>query len=152
MNLTAIRQAVADLASTVPGVRGYPYRNDSFVASGGDGLAAAMLIPGEPYVEYLRAMSGGQCEIHLVMQVRVPVVAEEAGQRRLDDLVSAGLGEARSIVDAIKPDDLPQTLGGLIEDLKIDEVRMGAEPGPDGATRYFGADFNIDILARRVHT
>jgi hypothetical protein len=151
VNLGAIRQAIADLASSVPGVRGYPYRPDNFVTSSGDGLVAAMLVNGEPYVDYLQAMSGGLSQIRFVMQVRSPAVAEISAQRQMDELVSAGLGEARSLIDAIKPDDLPQTLGGLIQDLKIPEVRMGNEIGPEGSIRYLGADFDIDVFARRLH-
>ena len=151
MNLSAIRQAIADLAETVPGVRGYAYRPDSFATSG-SGLVAAMLINGEPYVDYLQAMSGGLSQVRLIMQVRIPIVAEVDAQRQMDDLVSAGLGEARSVIDAIKPTDLPQTLDGLIHDLKIPEVRIGSETDPEtGKARYFGADFDIDVFAGRRH-
>lgn len=153
MNLADIRQAIADLATTVPGVRGYPYRPDNFVTHGGaGGLVAAMLVSGDPYVDYLQAMAGGLVQIRLVMQVRAPLVAEVNAQRQMDELVSAGLGEARSVVDAVKPGDLPQTLGGLVQDLKIPEVRMGGEVDETGAVRYYAADFDIDVFARRLHT
>lgn len=152
MNLPEIRQAIADLVGAVPNVRGYAYRPDNFVTSGGDGRVAAMLVPGEPYIDYLQAMAGGLSQIRLIMQVRIPVVAEVAGQRQLDELVSAGLGEAKSLLDALKPDDQPQTLGGLIQDLKIPEVRAGGEVDATGAVRYYGADFDIDVFARRLHT
>lgn len=152
MNLAEIRQAIADLAATVPGVRGYPYRPDNFATSG-SGLIAAMLTNGDPYVDYLQAMSGGLVQVRLVMQLRIPLIAEINAQRQMDDLVSAGLGEARSVIDAIKPGDLPQTLGGLVQDLKIPEVRMGSEQDPEtGKARYYGADFDLDVFARRLHT
>ena len=109
MNLELIARNLADVLSTVPGVRGYPCRVSNYVSSA-DGLVAAMVVPGPQLVDYYQAMSGGLAVLNWVIQVRVPAAAEEQAQMRLLRLLSAGAGEPESIYDTVKPDDLPQTL------------------------------------------
>lgn len=150
MNIPDIARGLADLVGQTPGVRGYPYRVSNF-ASSGDGLVAAMVVPGPEFVNYYEAMVGGQAMLRWVIQVRVPAVAEEKAFERLYRCLSAGVGEPESIYDTVKPDDLPQTLGGLIDDLRIGVARMGVSEEAEGAV-YIGADLEVDMLVSRRHT
>ena len=158
MNLGEIRAAIADLLNTIPGVRAYPYRRDNYATATGDGNTAIMVVPGDPYVDYYGenatmtgAALGGQSDVRLMLQVRVPRVSEEAAQIRLDELISTGTGEARSIYDTLRPNDHePQTLAGLIEGLGVISARVGiVEDTADGLS-YVGADIDLQMTARRV--
>jgi len=149
VNLELIARNLADVLSTVPGVRGYPCRVSNYVSSA-DGLVAAMVVPGPQLVDYYQAMSGGLAVLNWVIQVRVPAAAEEQAQMRLLRLLSAGAGEPESIYDTVKPDDLPQTLSGAIDDLKLAAARVGpADEHPD--TPYVGADIDVEMMVTRRH-
>jgi hypothetical protein len=76
-------------------------------------------------------------------------VSEEAAQVRVDELISSGTGEARSIYDTIRPADLQQRLGGLVDDVSVVAARVGIVEEQDGLT-YVGADIDLEIMARRV--
>jgi hypothetical protein len=150
VNLENVARELADLLSTVPGVRGYPCRVSNY-ASSTDGTVAAMVVPGPDFVDYYQAMSGGLAVLNWVIQVRVPAVAEEQAQMRLLRLLSAGVGEPESIYDTVKPLDLPQSLNGAIDDLKLGAARVGpADEHPD--TPYVGADIDVEMLVTRRHT
>jgi hypothetical protein len=154
VNVLDICVALKDLLNTVPGVRAYETRVDNYATSTGDGLTAVMVVPGNPLVGYYEnatmtgSTRGGICTLRLMLQVRVPRVSEVAAQKRIYELVSTGTGEARSIYDAIRPSDLQQTLGGLVDDIGVVTATVGVVEEQDGLT-YVGADIALEILARR---
>jgi hypothetical protein len=155
VNLGDIRVALADLLNTIPGVRGYPRRVDNYATSTGDGLSAVMVVPGNPYVAYYEngtmtgSVVGGLGTVRMMLQVRVPRADEVSAQIRVDELISSGTGEARSIYDTIRPADLQQRLGGLVDDVSVVAARVGIVEEQDGLT-YVGADIDLEIMARRV--
>jgi hypothetical protein len=155
VNILDICVAVRDVLNTIPGVRAYETRRDNFATSTGDGLTAVMVVPGDPLVDYLGggtmtgATRGGLCTLRLMLQVRVPRVDEVSAQKRVYELVSTGTGEARSIYDTLRPGDLQQTLGGLVDDIVPLSVRVGIVEEQDNVV-YVGADIQLEAMARRV--
>lgn len=154
MNILNICVAIKDLLNTIPGVRAYEVRKDSYATGTGDGMSAVMVVPGEPLVGYYEdgtmtgSARGGLCTLHLMLQVRVPRVDEVAAQKRVYELVSTGTGEARSIYDTLRPGDLQQTLGGLVDDLGVINARVGIVEEQENLV-YVGADIDLELKARR---
>lgn len=146
MNLQTIAENLAALADTCPGVRAYPFRRSQFVSSA-DADVAVIIVPADNWVDYYSAMRGGQCIVRWTLQIRIPIVSEEHAQRRLMGLLSAGTGTV-SLYDTIKPGDLPQTLSGVIHDLKLDSARPVTEDWDDVV--YLGADVAVEMLADRM--
>lgn len=150
MNLTAIRAELGQLIEQVDGVRVYLQPEDAIYTS--TATAQAVVIrDGEPYIEYLHAMQGGMALVRLRLEIVAQRTNMRAAQQRIDELVSAGLGENRSIYDAVKPNDLQQTLNGEIDDLKIIEA-SGLEERNVGDVNYLGCDLEIEMIVRRLHT
>ena len=152
MNLTAIRAELGQLLEQIGGVRVYLQAEDSVYSS--TATAQALVIrDGSPYVDYYAegAMKGGQSLVRMVVEIVAPRTSMRSAQARIDELCSAGIGESRSIYDAVKPDDLPQTLNGEIHDLRIMSA-SGLEERNIGDVSYLGCDIAIEMLVGRLHT
>lgn len=149
MNLQTIAENLAAVLETISGVRAYTYRRSQFATSG-DADVAIMVVPDSPFIDYYEAMVGGQGIVRWTLQVRIPAVAEDAAHRRLYALLSAGAGETVSIIDTVKPNDLQQTLSGVIDDLKLGAVTVGVAEEQNGAV-YIGADIGVEMLVPRRH-
>lgn len=153
MNLAGIADALADKLAVIPGVRAYPRRVSNFASATGDGSTAIMVTPGDPLVGYYEngtmtgSTRGGLGTVRYTLQARVPVVSEQQAQTRLYELASTGGDEARSVYDALRPDDLPQTLGGLVDDVGVVSATVVTEDIAD--VTYLGVDFAVEVMARR---
>lgn len=125
LDLVAIRRAVADrIRSTAHAakvdVQAYVQPQPMFPIIG--------VFPGTgDYVSYFETM-GPNGEADVILELRT-VVAYGAidSQILLDEMLSSGTGQTKSIIDALMAD---RTLGGVVEDcvpLKSRTVTLGAE-------------------------
>lgn len=147
MDLAAISAALCDQLSSIDNVRVYDgYQDAVFTGTG----IALMVRPGEPWVSYLEAMDGGSSTLRYVIEIVVQRSNLRSAQARIAELVSAGVGNTRSIYDAVKPDDLPQTLGGVISDLVLRQA-SGMSDKQFGTFEYLGVDIDVEMMATRLH-
>jgi hypothetical protein len=98
------------------------------------------------YISYLEASSGGQVQIRFDLRVYVQFTDYGASQRRLDDLLSAGSGETRSLVDAVLGD---RTLGGTVMDCVPLEASV-SELATIAQIDYLAASLECLVLAQRT--
>lgn len=102
MNLTAIRSRLADVISGVPDVRAYSEFPDQVATSSGS-YTAVVLVPGDPYVaDYHATMSKGLAEVRFRATIIIQRASIDAAQRRLDELLSSGTAELRSLIDVVQ--------------------------------------------------
>lgn len=147
MDLAAIPAALCEELRTIDNVRVYDgYQDAVFTGTG----IAVVVRPGDPWVDYIGAMSGGQSTLRYVIEIAVQRANLRSAQTRLAELVSAGIGNTRSIYDAVKPDDLPQNLGGVVSDLVLRQA-SGMTDKQYGTFEYLGVDIDVEMQATRLH-
>lgn len=146
MILSGIREALADRVSDVPGCRGIPYPPDSIPTGN---AVAVTVTPDSTYVDYHRAFVGGLAYVNLTVTVWVPAADMRSAMNRLDVLLSSGSeADAGSLIDTLMSVD--RSLGGLIDDLVVDNAtNVRAEMLADGV-RYLCADLSLRIMVRRT--
>lgn len=148
MDLPAISAALCDQLGSIDNVRVYDGYQDAVFT----GIGIALVVrPGDPWVSYLEAMEGGLSTVRYVIEIAVQRTNMRSAQTRIAELVSAGIGSTRSIYDAVKPDDLPQTLGGVISDLKLEQA-SGMTDKQYGTFEYLGVDIDVEMMATRLHS
>lgn len=148
MNLADISAAMCDRLSSIDNVRVYDgYQDAVFTGSG----IAVVVRPGDAWVEYPLAMSGGQAGVSYVIEIVVQHANLRSAYARICELASAGVGNNRSIIDTLKPQSLPQTLGGVIDDLKV-SAASGLREKVFGPFTYIGLDIDVEVLTTRVHS
>lgn len=145
MNLGNIRENLMVWLADVPGARPFAYRPDSVPAGAGD---VVIVREGEPYVDYHEAFAGGLAIVNLVFEVWLQFTNNRSATARLDELMSSGAGEARSLIDSLMYGHEDRTLGGECADFVVDgvsniRVELAAE------ARYLVADFDLRVFARR---
>lgn len=148
MNLADVSQGLADRLSTVDNVRPYSGLVDNVFTGSG---IAVLVYPADEWVDYLQAMRGGLAVTSWLVE---PVVQRDnlrASYARMCELVSAGAGESRSLIDAIKPDSLPQTLGGVCNDVVV-RAASGFVEKVFGQITYVGVELTVDVHVSRVHS
>ncbi len=144
MDLRAIREAVAERLSTVPGVRPAAFPPDS-ISSGGATLV--VLAPAETYVNYQEAFAKGLAVVRLVVSPYIPMADPRSAFNELDALLSSGTGESRSLIDALM--DTDRSLGAVVGDVVLESVEnVQALTVAEGA-RYLTADLQFRILVGR---
>lgn len=138
MNLPAVRQALADLLTEGCRIDVLPY------------------VPGDPTpptghlypspVEYDAAFSRGMDVWTFTLQVYVAEGAiTRAAQERLDEFLSTSA--ATSVKRAVEVADGPQTLGGLIDDLRVLRCDGYRRYVVDGKGPMFGSEWTIEVRA-----
>jgi hypothetical protein len=147
MNLQEIRAALKDVLDGVEDVRGYDYMPGKLATSSAGQTAVVIGSPENgPYISYLRASEGGQVEVNFELRVFVQFVDLAASQKRLDDLLSAGTGEGRSLFDAIRADN---SLNGTVMDCVLHEA-SGAGVATVAEVQYLAASLQCLVLAQRT--
>jgi len=147
MDLAAISAALCDELKTIDNLRPYDGYQDAVFSGSG---IAAVVRPGDPWVDYYLAMQGGQSSVAYVIELVVTRDNLRSTYARLAELVSAGAGHSRSIIDTLKPNSLPQTLGGEIHDLIVRRA-SGMQEKVFGPFSYLGVDLDVDIFVPRLH-
>ena len=148
MDLAAVSTALCDELRAIDNLRPYDgYQDAVFTGSG----IAAVVRPGDQWVDYLLAMRGGQSSVAYVIELVVQRDNLRSTYARIAELVSAGAGHSRSIIDTLKPNSLPQTLGGTVDDLAVRRA-SGLSEKVFGPFSYLGVDIDVDIIVPRLHT
>jgi len=148
MNLADISQGLADRLSTVDNVRPYAGLVDDVFT--GNGIAV-LVYPADEWVDYLQAMRGGLAVTSWLIEPVVQRANLRASYARMCELVSAGAGESRSLSEAINPDSLPQTLGGVCNDVVVRSA-SGFVEKVFGQVTYVGVELTVDVHVSRVHS
>lgn len=144
MNLTAIRTALAALVNTVPAVRAYAEAPDQVATSSG-GSTAVCVLPGDPYIEdYHETMGRGLATARFRLAVICQRADLEAAQRRVDELLSSGTGETRSLIDVLQSNTAT---------VDWHHVHVTSATGVGlrewAGVEYFGADLEVVVRAGR---
>jgi len=139
VNLATIRDELKTLLATVTGLRTYDTVPDQVV------VPAAVVAPGDPFVEFHPAMGKQRAVARFDVTVVVQRSVDRAAQDALDAYLSAGTAESSSIIDALEAD---RTLNGSVEDTIVERVGdYGAVTWND--VTYLGATFTLQVLATR---
>jgi hypothetical protein len=145
MDLRAIREGLAERLATVPGVRVEAFPPDQVNPGNAALLVVAM---GETYVDYHQAFAQGLAIVNVILSPYLPMVSPRSAFASLDELLSSGTGQTRSLIDALMGTD--RTLGGVCSDLVVDEAsNVQALNVADGA-RYLTCDIAVRILVGRT--
>lgn len=144
MDLRAIREAVAERVAQVPAVRVAAFPPDQ-VNPGNNALV--VVAPGETYVDYHQAFNKGLAIVNLVLSPYVPMTDPRTAFATLDEILSSGASEPRSLIDTLM--DTDRTLGGVCADLVVDEVSNVQSLTVAEGARYLTADIALRIMVGR---
>lgn len=139
MKVKAIRDALKEAMQSVDGLRVYDTMPENVQSP------AAVVLPDDPFIEYHSTFGNGVATMHFKVTLLVSRKSARAGQDTLDDLLSSGTGETKSVMDAIEA----SALGNTVDDAIVEEaVDYGVtEVAGDS---YFKADLKVTALARRT--
>lgn len=146
LDLVAIRTALAAQLGNVAGLE--VYRNHPGIPVVPSAGAAVIVMPDQYYVSYAETFPGqigALADVSLLLQVYAQSSDPVSGQDRIDELLSSGNGQSRSIIDAIEAD---RTLGGVVETTL---VLTAQDPTLDttGPTPLFVVHLPVSVRARR---
>jgi hypothetical protein len=146
VNITTVRQAVAETLAGVTGLRPYAYDPDTIPA--GDADVAVVHIDDEG-IDYYEAFRGGTALLYLSVELSVPMSSDRAATERMDSLLSSGAGASRSVIDALQKN---RTLGGLTGGFV---VRSASKPfvvgdAVGGNSRRLNATLHLTIPIGRL--
>lgn len=139
MNLATIRDNLKTRLATVTGLRAYDTVPDQIA------VPAAVVMPGETYVEYQTAMGMATAEVRFDIMLVVARTSERAAQNSLDAYLSSGTAISGSVIDALEGD---RRLAGAVEDFHVESV---GPPGPldVGQVTYLSTTVHVMCIADR---
>lgn len=140
LDIGAQRTGLSTRLATVTGLRVYR------TVPGDVNPPAAMCVPAETFIDYHRAMAKGLTETNWRVLVATSRTVEAAGQDLLDDYLSAGTGQTRSLIDALEAD---KTLAGTVDDLHVSIGRSYGQMQWNETTSYYGAELLVAVLVDR---
>lgn len=133
MDISAVRQGLADNAATIAGLATYGYVPDSIIAP--------TFFAGEVDITYDAAYARGMDDIRVTCKIlAAPATEVQTGQQRLDGYLK-GAGPT-SLKAAIESDD---TLGGACDDLRVERVQ-GYRLYELGGVTYIGAELIVRVI------
>lgn len=142
VDLRAIRAGIAENCADLPSVRVLP----SVPASMPVGSLDLVVVAPDPtdYVTFEQAAAlTRRCVLRLKVMVVVPSSRWEEAQDRIDELLSTGTADGRSVRDAIEG---RRNLGGAACDVTVLAARVIEVPV--GADSHLGAELDVQVLAR----
>lgn len=131
-SVSAIRDGLKTALETIGGLRAYD------TEPGQVSVPAAVVIPGEPFVEYDLAMGDNADQLNFVVLVLVQRADDRTAQDALDGYL-AGSG-ALSVKSAIEG-----TLGGVVNDASV-STAVGYGPYSYANVEYLGVKFNVSVM------
>lgn len=144
MNLTGIRVGLAALVDTVPDARGYATAPDQVATSSG-GTTAVCVLPGDPYVEdYHETMARGLATVRFRVAIITQRADLDAAQQRVDELLSSGAAETRSLIDVLQSN----TATADWHHVHVERA-TGVGLREWNGVEYFGADLDVVVRAGR---
>lgn len=141
LDLADIRAGLAARLATVSGLNTYKH-----VPGDLTNLPAAVIYgpDGPEAIDYDLAFGGGLTEVRWRFGVFTSKTLEAAGQALLDEYLSAGTGQTKSVVDAIYGD---RTLGGTVDHARVELAGSFGLQRWNETTAYYGAEL---VLVCRV--
>lgn len=140
LDVAGIRDGLKDRLATVSGVRCYDTLPEKPEAP------AAVVSPKDPFIEYQSAFGKGCVELHFdVVLLTTRSQGGERAQDSLDAYLSAGTGQASSLIDALHGG---RTLGGKCDDLVV-RTAEGYGTTQIGGIEFVTARLTVDVIADR---
>ena len=144
MDIKAIRDGLKDRLDTIDGLRVHDTLPDVI------NPPAAVIFPDEPFIAPNEAFGKGLAEARFRVLLYVQRVSARGAQDALDEYLSGGTGETRSLLDALEED---RTLDGVVSSLVV--TGIGAYGSTtfgegDNAVLYGSAELRVSVYARRV--
>ena len=138
MNITAVRDALADSIFSITGLRTDGQARDQVTPP------CCVIIPGQPYLNYSDTMDGALTCNLVVLVIISDAAPVDATQRALDTYLGVGEDtDATSVPTAIEANN---TLDGLIHYIQANTATSYGRIEYAGVT-YFGARINCVIGA-----
>lgn len=130
-SMPAVRDALKAALATIPGLRAYD------TVPGQVNVPAAVVVPGEPLVDYQVAMGGGaQLTFDIVLVVQL--ATERIAQDGLDQyLAEVGDHSVKAAVDG--------NLGGVVMDANVVSAHSYGFH-PFNGVEYFGCRFTVGVM------
>lgn len=132
MDISAVRQGLANNASAIAGLNCYGYVPDS--------ISEPAFVAGQVDVDFTGAMARGMDTVTVTCRVYVSRADDRAAQKLLDGYLS-GSG-ASSLKAALEADP---TLGGACHDVYVERVQ-GYRWYLFGDTQYLGAELIVRVI------
>jgi hypothetical protein len=140
-NVATVRDGIETRLATITGLRTYDTIPDKPESP------AAVVTPGEPFVDYHEAMRKGLVEARFDIVLLVArAVGDDRSQTKIDGYLSAGTSQTTSVIDAIEGD---VTLGGAVDHCFV------AEAGGYGTTNIGGIEYvtaRVSVIVRVPRT
>lgn len=143
MDVDGIRDGLKTALETVTGLRAYDTFNDDITVTT---VGGAVVVPDDPFIDYLQAMQGGLAVLNFRVVLLASRATERTGQDTIDALLSAGTGETKSVVDALRAN---KTLGGKAHDT-VPHTARDYGTTEIGDVSYTKADLLVRVQAART--
>lgn len=140
LDIGAIRTGYVTRLATATGLRVYR------TVAGDLAPPAAVIAPADDFIDYHLAHAKGLVKLSWRILVATSKTLEPAGQDLLDDYLSAGTGQTRSIIDAIEAD---RTLSGTVDDTLVSVARSYGPIQWNETLTYFGAELRCENYVDR---
>lgn len=132
MDITAVKQALADAASVIPGLQCHGYLPDA--------IDVPALCVADVTIEQYHATFGGHSLAMFDLRLYVSRANDETGQAQLDGYLSQSGGN--SIKAALEADT---TLGGIVQNIMVVNAHgWGHDDVAD--TNYYGCQFDVRVI------
>lgn len=144
MDMSAVREAIADAARTVT----LPEGLAQLTATGyvPDAVTVPCFFPADYTIDYDRAMNRGLDKVELTCQVLVGIADDRAAQRLLDGLLSgSGPASLKQAIEAARGAPGQPALGGAADDLHVTRLQ-GYRWYEHQGTTYLGGQLTINII------
>lgn len=143
MNVLEIRQGIAEKVSEIPNVRALHSWPTSPSQLGTQTLM--VLLPDDPYVEFPEGSGRpSKMVVHLrLVALPLPGMGAERVQDELDELISFGSGETRSVLSKLREDI---SAGGAA--CAVWPLDVSVRSFPFGEVEAVGAEFRLRVIAR----
>ncbi|MEU1602685.1 hypothetical protein [Micromonospora matsumotoense] len=139
MNISEVRQELANAAAAVPGLIGYGYSPDS--------ITVPCFVPTEVELEVNQSF-GGYDKATITCHVLVSATDDKFGQKQLDELLSrTGPRSVRAALNAARGAPGEYALNGAADDFTVTRIQ-GYRRYVFGDTSYFGAEIVIEVLGK----
>ena len=150
MNVGDILQAVADALEQVENLQAYPHPITAVPAGEAD-IAAVRV----ERIDYQLAFAKGLAKVELTVEINVQASVDADPYVRMCELLSGGVGESRSLVDALTAahhvDRAPATPGPLAMLVVMGATRPRFErPEDPGGVRLLVAELTVEVSAERA--
>lgn len=148
MNVREILERVVEALDTVDGLDAHPHRMTTIVAGVNDVAAVRV---GPAGINYQAALRGGLAELEVVVELNVQASDDAAAYARMVDLLSGGVGEERSVIDALEAAYLEDQPDGPLSGLAVQSATEPRfeEASTSGTPRLLVSELTLYVPTSR---